>query len=312
MNLKTTGALSENAEKTIPEAFITKRRAKSAPIVSQVPTQRIVLKIPTPQLQNLFSVDNDDQASTSSSEKNIFDNSDVELDNSRNNFKITDIVPQEQIKLLNLNENSQVIITHTTSNIEQKLREEQEMEKNENLKSDSKNLFKKVIVVANRGKKPMVADERPKESEKFIIRPKTANVTFRRTGSSLSRSKSNVEKSKIDSTSVKNPVVELISNPEVEPEKSITLQQILKLNTGQSDQPSGTQFQYNHFYNNKTQNVSQSSDPNVIFIDPAWVDNYLKAKKQQRQQKSEYKLIDGHWKDQLLNRRYETSIIFSY
>ncbi len=303
LNVKTTGEFSENAEKTIPEAF-SYRRTKSAPIISHVPSQRVILKIPTPQLQNLFDSDfGDDQMSNSSSEKTIFESSDWEIENNKNNFQISDIVPQEQIKLLNINDNAQVIITHTSSNIEKKIVEEQENERIQaaNLTAGNKSYLKKVIFASNHGKKSMIFEEKPKPSGKFIARPKSTTATFRRPESSLSRSKSTIERPKTASDDNKNESNE-VPPPAVEPENSITLQKILKLNSGQTDQ-SGTQFQYGQYYNNNktAQNTSsKSTDPTVIYIDPLWVDKYLKNKSLQ---KPDYKLIDGHWKDQLINRR---------
>ena len=300
LNLKTTGEFSENAEKTIPEAF-SYRRTKSAPVISHVPSQRVILKIPTPQLQNLFSRDfDDDQMSNSSNDKAVFESSDLEIENSKNNFQISDIVPQEQIKLLNINEDAQVIITHASSNMEKQIAQEKERNQAENLKAEAKSYLKKVIVASNHGKKSMIFDEKPKESGKFMTRPKTANSTFRRPGSSLSRSNSTVERPKTALGENKNQSIEGKAQP-IEPENSITLQNILKLNSGQTEQP-GTQFQYGNYYNNKSaqKTLSKSTDPTVIYIDPMWVDKYLKNKSLQT---PDYKLIDGHWKDQLINRR---------
>ena len=311
LNLKAGGDYSENAEKTIPEAF-PNRRTQSAPI-RQAPKHRIILKIPTPQLQNLFDGEAEENYEKSNDkndyEKSLQSLAPSDIETSKNNFQITEIIPSEQIKLMNLNENSEVIITNTTSNTDRKIIEDLKNEKEAEEESASKceQVNKKVIYASNHGKKPLVFDEKP-ATGKLILRPKTANTTFRRSGSSLSQSASFKERSK-SSISKSKSTVEIASSKEfedkVESENSINVQDILNSYKSQLDE-TPTQFQYNHFYNNKSQNSSSHKlpDPTVIYIDPTWVDNYLSSKKTN---KPDFKVVDGHWKDQLINRRYTLS-----
>ncbi len=296
LNLKTTIELKENAEKTIPEAF-SSRRTQSAPTVRPAPTHRIILKIPTPQLQNLF--DGEAEECYDNDERNILENSYCQSDiDTNNHIKISELIPLEQYKLLNLNQSSDIIITNSTSNLEEQSYYDDRNEHDQT---------KKVTVVPNYGKKSLIIDEKPKE---LIRRPKTSNTNFRRTKSSSSvrgslkeRPKTSIIKSRITTQSTYGS----LNDPE-DAENTINLHQIINSHTVQQ-QDQQQQNYYKHFSNkNKSsQNLDKQNEQTVVYVDPHWVDNYLNAKSKMR---NDVKVVDGNWKDQMINRRFVSNFIF--
>lgn len=351
LHLKTNPDLSESAEKTIPEAF-SPRRTQSAPATRNVPTQRIILKIPTPQFYNLFDgeaeehfnshVDKHENKIAIPTVETINENIPQTVNNSNKKIEISELIPPEQYKLLKLNDDSQVIFEKSSPTAQQTAVEQQSPKNNtpEVVENKQELLIdaKKLIIAHNLGKKPLVTDEPVKEIAKLILRPKTANPGFQRSYSSASmkpklkdRPKSSAPGSKAAiitqsfniekrTETVNKSLQEFLTEPKTSPtgaesdnrNSPTSLHQLIMSHTTSQLQTVSPFNNYGNTHNvlskaksttnlninyNNTQKAT--ADATVLYVEPSWVDNYLNKNKL----KNDVKLVDGNWRDQIINRR---------